>query len=128
MPTINRYQDISEIDREAKRDYIDRHSPFVICEESAKKGEKFCVKVRVGNEYSHPDDFDHYIQSLQLFDGETFLAQTIVVAGTLGNNKSQLEIDFYIVPQKSKLKLIAHAYCTKHGIWESTPVEVSVTE
>lgn len=26
---INRYEDISLIDREAKRDYIDRHSAFV---------------------------------------------------------------------------------------------------
>ena len=27
MPKINRYVDISTVDREAKKDYIDRHSP-----------------------------------------------------------------------------------------------------
>ena len=37
---INRYQDISEIDKEAKKDYIDRHSAFVHCAAEAKKGEK----------------------------------------------------------------------------------------
>jgi len=29
---INRYEDISQIDREAKRDYIDRQSAFVRCD------------------------------------------------------------------------------------------------
>ena len=29
---INRYQDISEIDKDAKKDYIDRHSAFVHCD------------------------------------------------------------------------------------------------
>ena len=127
MPTINRYQDISQIDREAKKDYIDRHSPFVICASSAKKGEKFPVKVRVGNEYTHPDDFDHYIAYVQLWDGERLLGQATFTPGTLANEKSQVEVDFYIIPTK-KLKLTAMSYCTKHGLWESTPVEVEVTE
>ncbi|WP_041354007.1 class II SORL domain-containing protein [Nitratiruptor sp. SB155-2] len=127
MPTINRYVDISEIDREAKKDYIDRHSPFVICDSTAKKGEKFQVKVRVGNEYSHPDDFDHYIAYVQLWDGERLLGQATFTPGTLANEKSQVEVDFYIIPTK-KLKLTAMSYCTKHGLWESTPVEVEVTE
>ena len=42
---INRYEDISQIEREAKRDYIDRHSAFVHCDATAVKGEKFKVKV-----------------------------------------------------------------------------------
>jgi superoxide reductase len=46
----------------------------------------------------------------------------------LGNQKDQVEIDFYIVPMKNKLKLQAMAYCTKHGLWESDPVEVEVKE
>jgi len=127
MPTINRYVDISEVERESKKDYIDRHSPFVICDSTAKKGEKFKVKVRVGNEYSHPDDFDHYIAYVQLWDGERLLGQATFTPGTLANEKSQVEVDFYIIPTK-KLKLTAMSYCTKHGLWESTPVEVEVTE
>jgi len=124
---INRYQDISEIDKEAKKDYIDRHSAFVHCESSAKKGEKFKVKVKVGDEYSHPDDFDHYIAYIQLWDGETFLAQTNFTAGTLGSMAGQVEVDFYIVPTK-KMKLTAMAYCTKHGLWQSDEVVVEVNE
>ena len=125
---INRYQDISQIDKEAKKDYIDRHSAFVHCEPNAKKGEKFKVKVKVGDEYAHPDDFDHYIAYVQLWDGETFLAQANFVAGVLGNEAGQAEVDFYIVPKKSKMKLTAMAYCTKHGLWQSDEVVVEVTD
>ena len=115
---INRYQDISEIDKEAKKDYIDRHSAFIHCEDTAKKGEKFKVKVKVGDQYSHPDDFDHYIAYVQLWDGDTFLAQATFTPGTLGNQPGQVEVDFHIVPKK-KMKLTAMAYCTKHGLWQS---------
>ncbi len=70
MPKINRYVDIDSIERETKKDYIDRHSPFVHCESNAKKDEPFSVKVKVGNAHSHPDDFDHYIAYVQLWNGE----------------------------------------------------------
>ena len=52
---INRYVDISTIEREAKKDYIDRHSPFVHCESTAKKDEKFTVKVQLSRTTNLPD-------------------------------------------------------------------------
>jgi superoxide reductase len=45
----------------------------------------------------------------------------------MGNSPSQVEVDFYIVPTKS-LKLMAHAFCTKHGLWQSNEVAVEVAE
>ena len=128
MPTIHRYTDISEIDKEAKKDYIDRHSPFIFCADTAKKGEIFEVTVQMGNEYTHPDDFDHYIESITLFNGETKLAHTTFIPGTFGNEKSHAKVTFYIRPTGNKLTLVAHGYCTKHGIWESLPKEVEVVE
>jgi len=130
MPKINRYVDIDTVEREAKKDYIDRHSPFVHCASSAKKGEKFAVTVKVGNEYSHPDDFDHYIANVALYNGETLLSRADFIAGALGGQdaKGQVEVTFQIVPTTKKLKLVAHSYCTKHGLWESDPVEVAVEE
>ena len=122
---INKYEDISQIERESKKDYIDRHSAFVHCESNATPGEKFKVKVMVGDEYKHPDDFDHYIQYVQLWNRETLLAEATFTAGSQGNAASNLEVDFYIVPQKG-MKLLAHAYCTKHGLWQSEVVEVTV--
>jgi len=126
MPKINKYQEISNIDREAKKDLIDRHSPFIHCASEAKAGEPFEVTVKMGNEYSHPDDFDHYIESITLFNGETKLAQVTYTPGALGNIKAHNTTTFTIIPHGKKLKLIAHGYCTKHGIWEGTPVEVIV--
>jgi len=124
---INKYEDISQIDREAKKDYIDRHSAFVVAATEAKKGEKFAVKVNVGDEYKHPDDFDHYIAYVQLWNGETLLAQANFTAGMMGSAPANVEVDFYIVPTK-KLKLTAMAYCTKHGLWQSDEVVVEVTD
>lgn len=122
---INKYQDISEIDREAKKDYIDRHSAFVHCDANAKAGQKFKVKVKVGDEYAHPDDFDHYIAWIQLWNGENNLAQANFTAGAMGSAAANLEVDFYIVPTKN-MKLTAMAFCTKHGLWQSEEVIVEV--
>ena len=129
MPKINRYVDIDTVEREAKKDYIDRHSPFITCADEAKPGEKFQVTVKVGNEYSHPDDFDHFIANIALYNGETLLARADFVPGTLGgqDSKSQAEVIFNIVPTSKKLNLVAHAYCTKHGVWESDPKTVTVS-
>lgn len=130
MPKINRYVDIETVEREAKKDYIDRHSPFISCTNIAKKGEKFPVTVKVGNEYTHPDDFDHYIANVQLYNGETLLARADFVSGTLGgqDKKGQAEVTFHIIPTSKKLNLVAQSYCTKHGVWESDPVAVQVAE
>lgn len=129
MPKINRYVDIDTVERESKKDFIDRHSAFIHCAETATKDEPFAVTVKVGNEYTHPDDFDHYIANIALYNGETLLARADFVAGTLGgqDKKGHAEVVFNIVPTGKKLTLVAHAYCTKHGLWESTPVVVAVS-
>lgn len=124
---INKYVDISTLDKEAKKDYIDRHSAFVSAEGEAKVGQKLKVKVKVGDEYQHPDDPDHYIQWVQLWNGEKMLAQASFVEGALGNQPGQVEVDFHIVPQR-KLKLTAQAFCTKHGLWQSEELELEVAE
>jgi superoxide reductase len=123
---INTYVNISTLDKEAKKDYIDRHSAFVHCESSAKAGEKFAVTVKVGDEYSHPDDFDHYISQIQLWNGEMLLATTNFTPGVLGNAPGQVETVFHIVPTKN-MKLMATAFCTKHGLWHSDEVAVEVS-
>ncbi len=128
MPKVNVYENIDNVEREAKKDLIDRHSPFITVEGEAKKGETLKVTVKMGNEYTHPDDFDHYIESITLFNGETKLAMASFVPGTLGNEKSHAEVTFTIRPMGKKLNLVAHGYCTKHGIWESTAVAVDVAE
>ena len=128
MPKINRYEDISQIDKEQKKDFVDRHSPFIHCADTAKAGEVFEVKVQVGNEYEHPDDFDHYISNVRLYNKETKLAEATFYAGALGGQgkKGKTTVTFGVILEKNA-KLVAQSYCTKHGIWESLPIEVKVS-
>jgi superoxide reductase len=130
MPTINKYVDIDTVEREAKKDYIDRHSPFIHCEERAVAGKMFAVTVRMGEEYSHPDDFDHYIANMSLYNGEVLIARADFVAGMLGgqDHKGNATVTFNVFAKGKKMNLVAQAYCTKHGVWESTPVVVAVEE
>ena len=123
---INRYEDISQIDREAKRDFIDRHSAFINSDDQAPKGEKFKVNIKIGNEYKHPDDFDHYISSVKLWDSERMLAEATFVAGAQGGAPSQVEVDFYIVAPEVSMNLSAMSVCTKHGLWQSEDKQVKV--
>ncbi len=129
MLKINHYVDIKTLTMEQKRDYVDRHSAFVHCEKTTKKGQKFAVTVKVGDEYSHPDDFDHYIAYVQLFNGEILVAQATFTPATVfgAGNKGNVEVTFNVVLDK-KAKFTAVAYCTKHGLWESDPVEVEIIE
>ena len=127
MPKINGYVDIDTVERDVKKDFIDRHSPFIHTEGTPKKGEMFSVTVKMGNEYSHPDDFDHYIASIALYNGETLLAKSDFLAGTLGNQKANATVTFNIIPHTKKLHLVAQSYCTKHGIWESDATLLEVT-
>lgn len=128
MPKINKYEDIEQVEREARKDYIDRHSPFISVEnEKVEAGSTIKVTVQVGKEYTHPDDFDHYISSISLFNRETKLAEATLFAGTLGgqDKKGNATVTFDVLVEK-KMVFTAHAYCTKHGIWESFPLTVDV--
>lgn len=127
MPKINVYSDISLEEREARKDYIDRHSPFIHCEAQATAGQTFNVTVKVGEDYQHPDDLDHYISTVALYNGETKIAESTFFAGSQGGqgSKGNTTVTFGVVLQRNA-KLVAHAYCTKHGIWESLPVAVAV--
>jgi len=129
MPKINKYEDISAIEREAKKDFIDRHSPFVNCKGMAVKGVPFKVTVQVGDKYTHPDDLDHYISTISLYNKETKLAEATYFAGTNGGqgSKGNSTVTFVIVLEKNA-KLVAHAYCTKHGIWEGITRDIIVLD
>lgn len=126
MPKVFTALNIEKEDKEAKRDYLDRHMPHVICPDEVRKGEKFEVKVRMGENYPHPDDHDHFISVLQLWNRETLLAEARYSAGVYGNKPSHLEIDFHIVAPDVSMNLSAMAICTKHGLWQSVDKPVKV--
>lgn len=127
MPRVFKPVDIIKEEKEIRKDYFDRHTPQIICEEIAKRGIKFKVKIIVGEHYDHPDDYDHYISYVQLWNRETFIAEAHFIPGVLGNQPNHVEVDFYIVPSVS-MNLTAMSVCTKHGLWQSEETFVKVEE
>ena len=127
MPKVVNPVDVSREENEAKKDYFDRHTPHVFCEANAPKGETFKVTVKLGKDYPHPDDYDHFIQYVQLWDREMMLAEASFTAGAMGNAPGHVEVIFTIVPTR-KMNLSAMSFCTKHGLWQSESKEVAVTE
>ncbi len=79
----------------------------------------------LGKDYPHPDDHDHFIQYVQLWNRQSLLAEATFISGALGNIPGHVEVDFFIVPG-GKMNLSAMSYCTKHGLWQSENVEVLV--
>lgn len=128
MPRVFIATEIEKEEKEVKRDYLDRHMPHVIAPKSVKAGEKLAVKVRLGNQYPHPDDYDHYISTLQLWNRETLLAEARYTAGAQGNKPGHVEIDFYLTAPEVSMNLTAMAVCTKHGLWQSEEHPVQVTD
>jgi len=126
MPRIFKPVDISKEEKESRKDYFDRHTPHVICKETAREGEKFKVKVKVGDQYPHPDEPNHFISYVQLWNRETLLAETHFTSGAFGNKPANAEVDFYIIPGPTTMNLTAMALCTNHGLWQSEEKTVKV--
>jgi len=126
MPRVFKATDIEKEEKELRKDYFDRHTPIIECANEVKKGDKFKVKVRVGTNYVHPDDFNHFVNYIQLWNRETLLAETRFLPGTFGNKPNNPEIDFYIVAPEVSMHLTAMCLCTQHGLWtsEEKPVKV----
>jgi superoxide reductase len=127
MPRIFDPVDIGGLDKEVQKDFYDRHAPRIECNEVVKAGEKLKVKIIIGEQYVHPDDPDHFISFVQLWNRETFIAEAHFTPGALGNMPNHVEIDFYIVPKVS-MNLTALSNCTKHGLWQSESKEVKVIQ
>lgn len=127
MPRVFKPVDISLEEKEIRKDYFDRHTPHIFCDDTVKRGEKFKVKVKVGENYDHPDDFDHYISYVQLWNRETFIAEAHFTPGVLGNKPNHVEVDFYVVPSVS-MNISAMVVCTKHGLWQSDEKPVKVID
>ncbi|MDR2887179.1 MAG: hypothetical protein LBV26_04125 [Bacteroidales bacterium] len=126
MPRVFQAIEIEKEDKEAKRDYLDRHMPHVICPDEVRKGERFEVKIRLGNNYTHPDSDDHFINILQLWNREVLLAEARYVAGVYAHKPNHSEVSFYIVAPEISMNFSAMAVCTKHGLWQSEDKPVKV--
>ncbi len=129
MPKIISAQSFSAQEKESRKDFIDKHTPYVLLEGTPQKGVPFTVRVRVGSEYAHIDDFNHYISTITLFDGERMFAKTELAACIVSGDerRGNADVSFSIMPNKESYSFSAHCYCTKHGLWEGETVNVTVS-
>ena len=130
MPKIFNTEAFSPEEQVSRKDFIDKHTPFIYSHVHPKKGTPLEVRIRVGKEHSHIDDFNHFISSITLYDGENKharaeLSPCIVSAE---ERRGNAEVSFTIVPSKKSYTLYAQCYCTKHGTWESETVKIEVEE
>lgn len=130
MPKIFTPESFSTEEREARKDFIDKHTPYIFCDTKAKKGVPFPIHLRVGKEHSHIDDFNHYISTITLYDKDFILAKIELGACIVSTEerRGNADVIITIVPNKSHYQLSAHCYCTKHGVWQGESVDVSVED
>lgn len=128
MPNINKYAEVTLEDNDARTAFADKHSPFIYVDGAAKAGQPIEIKVVVGKNVAHPDDFKHYVSDVALYDGEKKVAEAKFFAGNIaGEGKAGKQTVTFTVTLEKDATLVAHAYCTLHGVWESEPFDLKLT-
>lgn len=91
-----------------------KHAVVIDAPDKVKENEPFEVEVRVGEYQEHPNEPGHFIEWMELYSGDTFLARL-----SLTPEKSH-----YVMKTTVKLDhshpLRAWAKCNLHGLWEGS--------
>jgi superoxide reductase len=99
-----------------------KHLPVISAPEKVKPGECFEVTVEVGKLLAHPNEPAHFIEFIDLYSGDTFLARLDLTAKlTCPVMKTCVSLDH------AHGKLRAFTRCNLHGTWEST-ADIEVTD
>ena len=108
------------------KQYADKHSPIITCEEIAVRDQPFKVKVRIGINTKHPNTLEHHYEYIQLWTFEKIIGEYRVVQSAFGEGH-HIETEFTVIP-KLNMQLTAMAYCNKHGLWQSEEVFIKVID
>jgi superoxide reductase len=99
-----------------------KHLPVVTAPAKVKSGECFEVTVEIGKLLAHPNEPAHFIEFIDLYSGDTFLARLDLTARlTRPVMKASVCLDH------AHGELRAFARCNLHGSWEGTS-EIEVTD
>jgi superoxide reductase len=99
-----------------------KHTPVIDAPAKVKKGEPFDVVVEVGRYLKHPNENAHFIEWIEMFSGETFLARLDLIP-KLTEPKAKLTIAL-----DHNHPLVAKTRCNLHGLWQSFPIPVEVED
>jgi len=98
-----------------------KHLPVLEAPETVAPGEYFELIVEVGKLLAHPNEYNHFIQFLDVYADRTYLARvdfTAVSACAKATLRLALE-----APAE---ELRAYAHCNMHGTWVGTrPIQVA---
>jgi superoxide reductase len=109
-------------DVEQASDLEKKHIPIISAPESVKKSECFEVEVEVGKLLKHPNEPGHFIQFIELYAGDTYLARMDFTAKTACPvMKACISLDH------AHGRLRAVERCNLHGTWEDE-VDIEVTD
>ncbi len=99
-----------------------KHTPVITAPAKIKKGEPFEVNVEVGKLLSHPNENAHFIEWIELFSGDTFLARV-----DLEPRLAVPRVKFVVALDHGH-DLVAKERCNLHGVWESQPVAIELED
>jgi superoxide reductase len=88
--------------------------PIISAPESVKKGECFEITVEVGKLLKHPNEPGHFIQFIELYAGDTFLARMDFTAKT-----TYPIMKVCVSLDHAHGNLRAFERCNLHGTWEN---------
>jgi superoxide reductase len=108
-------------DLENPSDLEKKHMPVIEAPDSVKVGECFEVKVEVGRLLEHPNEHNHFIQFINLYADDTFLARadfTAVATCPVATLNVAL--------QHPAEELRVYERCNLHGTWVGRkPIKVN---
>jgi len=97
-----------------------KHMPVIEAPAKVKKGQCFEISVEVGKLQAHPNEPAHFIEFIDVYADETFLARVDLTAA-LSCPKVTL---CFSLPFAAK-ELRAYERCNIHGVWLGTkPIKV----
>ncbi len=103
----------------------EKHVPVIHAPETIKKGEEVEVKVIIGEEIPHPNEFEHHIVWIKLYflgEGSKF---PVEIADFDFSAHGEMDLFTSAKGQASFTTeksgtIIATSYCNIHGLWENS--------
>jgi superoxide reductase len=97
-----------------------KHTPVIDAPAAVKKGEMFDVTVEAGHYMAHPNENAHFIEWIELYSGDTFLARADLVP-----RLTAAKVTFRIALDHAH-ELVARLRCNLHGLWQSAPYQINI--
>lgn len=98
-----------------------KHIPVINAPAQVKSEEYFEICVHVGKLLEHPNERSHFIEFIDVYADELFLARVDLTAV---NTSPKVTLSLALSEAAHELR--AYARCNMHGVWIGTsPIEVS---